>query len=300
MTGDCIVRVRFHRPPEALSRYFTTFYLTEIDVPDGARVTDYLHPEWANLRIFSGDTPDTEIAGQPPGSGMAAIVTGPTSTALRFTVGTSRIWGVGLLPLGWAQFVGQPAKSHADRFYDVAREKFLSPLRPLARTLFGPAPDEAGELARIIAHFAARADAGLVDEDRILAVHAALVDPDVATVAAMAEAAGLPSHTLERVCAKHFGFSPRLLLRRQRFMRSLVQYMLDPSLRWIGAIDGHYHDQAQFVRDFHRFIGMSPSEYAAQPHPVLSAVMRARLEAAGEAVQALHPPAKPGSRASAL
>jgi len=108
----------------------------------------------------------------------------------------------------------------------------------------------------------------------------------------MAEAAGLPAHTLERLCRRHFGFAPSLLLRRQRFMRSLAQYMIDPSLKWIGAIDGHYHDQAQFVRDFHRFMGMSPREYAARPHPVLSAVMRARQAAAGAAVQALHKPAR--------
>jgi methylphosphotriester-DNA--protein-cysteine methyltransferase len=106
----------------------------------------------------------------------------------------------------------------------------------------------------------------------------------------MAAVAGLPAHTLERTCRRHFGFPPRLLLRRQRFMRSLSQYMLDPSLKWIGAIDSHYHDQAQFVRDFHAFMDMSPSEYAARPHPVLGAVMRARQDAAGAAVQALHRP----------
>ncbi|OYZ44726.1 MAG: hypothetical protein B7Y31_02385, partial [Novosphingobium sp. 16-62-11] len=81
-----------------------------------------------------------------------------------------------------------------------------------------------------------------------------------------------------------------LLLRRQRFMRSLVQYMLDPTLHWIGAIDSHYHDQAQFVRDFHRFMGMSPREYAATPKPILQEVMRARQEFLGSAVQALHAP----------
>jgi len=96
---------------------------------------------------------------------------------------------------------------------------------------------------------------------------------------------------LERLCRRHFGFPPRLLLRRQRFMRSLVQYMLDPALHWIGAIDSHYHDQAQFVRDFHRFMGMSPSEYAATPKPILREVMRARQEFMGSAVQALHAPA---------
>ena len=73
-------------------------------------------------------------------------------------------------------------------------------------------------------------------------------------------------------------------------MRSLAQYMLDPSLKWIGALDGHYHDQAQFVRDFRQFMGMTPREYAARPKPVIGAIMRERARIAGRAVQALDTP----------
>ncbi|MBB3859459.1 AraC-like DNA-binding protein [Novosphingobium hassiacum] len=291
MTGDCTVRVRFHRPPERLSRYFTTFYLTEIDVPDGRRVTDHLHPEWANLRICSGDLPTSEVPGQPIADGIGTIVTGPTSSTLRFTVGTARIWGVGLLPLGWARFVGCPANNYADRVLDADAEPFLAGFRRLGKGLFGPVSDEATELQRVVEFFTEfHARSPEIDEARIQACHAALIDEDVASVSEMAEVARLPSHTLERICRKHFGFPPRLLLRRQRFMRSLVQYMMDPSLHWIGAIDSHYHDQAQFVRDFHRFMGMSPSDYAASPKPVIEAVMRARHEFMGSAVQALHAP----------
>ena len=289
MSNVCDVRVRFYLPSEALRPLFTTFYLTEIVVPDGGRVTDWLHPEWANLRISSGDSPDSELAGVRYDS-YAASFTGPTSTTVRFTVGNMRTWGIGLLPLGWARLVGVPAHDYANRIFDAHSEPALAPFRALVDGVFGPEPDEAAELARIEAHFSARMHGTVPDEARIVACHRALVDEDVATVAEMGEAASLPSHTLERLCRKHFGFPPRLLLRRQRFMRSLAQYMLDPSLRWIGAIDSHYHDQAQFVRDFHAFMGTSPSEYAAMPHPVLSAVMRARQEAAGAAVQALHLP----------
>ncbi|CAM4040932.1 HTH araC/xylS-type domain-containing protein [Novosphingobium lubricantis] len=291
MTGDCSVRVQFYRPPEPISRYFTTFYLTEISVPDGRRVTDHLHPEWANLRLCQGDLPDSELPGLPIARGYSAIVTGPTSTTVRFTVGTSRVWGIGFLPLGWARFMGEPASIHADRIYDAHAEPFLAPMRTLAASLFGPEPDAEAELARIVAHFSSGPDLPADVAARIQACHQALVNPDVSSVVEMAEAAGLPSYTLERICKKHFGFPPRLLLRRQRFMRSLVQYLFDPSLHWIGAMDSSYHDQAQFVRDFHRFMGMSPSEYAASPRPVLEAVMRARQQRVGTAVQALHAPA---------
>lgn len=293
MTEGCNVRVRFYRPPERLSRYFTTFYLTEIDVPGGGRVTDRLHPEWANLRVCRGDYPDSELPGQPHFGGVAANFTGPTSTTLRFTVGSARIWGVGFLPLGWARFLNVQANRYADRIFAVDTEPFLESFRPLACGVFGETADEAAELQRITDYFSRALDSSSEGDDpRIVAVHAALMDPDVSSVSEMAEAAHLPAHTLERICARHFGFTPRLLLRRQRFMRSLVQYMLDPSLHWIGAMDGHYHDQAQFVRDFHRFMGTSPTEYAASPKPVLEAVMRARQEFMGSAVQALDAPTR--------
>jgi len=271
--------------------YFTTFYITEIDAGPNGHVVDHLHPEWANLRIIDGVLPVSEIREAPVAVGMRGIVTGPTSTTVRFTTGTSRIWGIGLLPLGWAKFVTAPAQVFADRICDPLAEPALAPLGDLVEGLFGPCADEAAELARITRHFADLAAREVPDEARIRAVHQALVDPEVGHVAEMAEAAGLASHTLERLCRRHFGFPPSVLLRRQRFMRSLSQYMLDPALTWIGAIDSHYHDQAQFVRDFHRFMGMSPRAYAALPHPVLAGVMRARMEAAGAPVQALHVPA---------
>ena len=293
MSQECQVNVRFHQPPEALRRYFTTFYSTDLEIPAGQRVVDYLHPEWAGLRFVTGEVPDAEIAGQVPLPPTEFIAHGPTSTTIRFTAGASRMWGVGLLPLGWAKFVGTPANKLADVLVDGHDHSAFAEYAPLADSLFDVQPDPAAELARIGAFFAARIDRKVSDEDRIITCHAALVDPEVSTVAEMAEAVALPAYTLERICRRHFGFPPQLLLRRQRFMRSLAQFMLDPSLKWIGALDDHYHDQAQFVRDFHRFMGMSPREYANAPHPIIGAVMRARFESAGAAVQALHVPSTP-------
>ena len=64
MNQECRVNVRFHQPPEALRRYFTTFYSTDLEVPAGQRVVDYLHPEWAGLRFITGTLPEGEIAGR--------------------------------------------------------------------------------------------------------------------------------------------------------------------------------------------------------------------------------------------
>jgi len=285
------VRAQFFEPPAEFQRYFTTFYLIEFDAPAHSRVVDHLHPEWANLRFFSGDCPDAEAGGGKVLSGASFCVTGPSSRAVRFTVGATRMWGIGLLPLGWARFVAAPAAGLADAVVDGNVHPAFASFAPLGQVLFGPEPDPPAELARIAAHFRAHAAVGASDEARIVAIHAALVDPEVATVSDLVGRAGISQRTLERTCASAFGFSPKLLLRRQRFMRSLTHYLLDPSLRWIGALDGHYHDQAQFVRDFHAFMGMSPSAYAALDKPIIAAVMQARARFAGRAVQALDSPA---------
>ncbi|MFM5884893.1 MAG: helix-turn-helix domain-containing protein [Novosphingobium sp.] len=290
MSPDVSITVRFHPPPEDLRRYFTTFYVTEIVVPGGQQVEDALQPEWAGLRFFSGATPQAWVDPGAAVSGAAFIATGPSSLPCHFRLGTTRFWGVGLLPLGWHRFVGKPAADHANLVADGMHHPGFAPFRSLAATLFDDRADEAAELERIIGFFRFFPAASLDDEARIVAIHSGLVDPRVDTVAKLVAHVGAGQRTVERLCRRDFGFSPKVLLRRQRFMRSLAQFMLDPSLKWIGAIDGQYHDQAQFVRDFHQFMGMTPRAYAAQPHPVLDTFMHERARMLRAAVQTLDSP----------
>ena len=208
------------------------------------------------------------------------------------------MWGIGLLPLGWARFVRQPASDWANVICDGYSEPKLAQFRPLADSLFGGEGEEAGELDRIVAFFRTIDAPAPVDENRIHAVHSAMVDENLTSVSQLVDRVAASQRTVERICGRHFGFSPKLLLRRQRFMRSLSHFMLDPSLKWIGAMDSHYHDQAQFVRDFREFMGVSPREYAATPHPVLGPIMQERNRAHGNAVQTLDRPDASGPKAA--
>jgi AraC-like DNA-binding protein len=277
-------------PPPELQAYFTTFYLVEIATADGARAVDRLHPEWAGLRFCSGGDLIADCHDGTHVTATSFAATGPSSKAVRFEIGRTRMWGIGLLPLGWAKFVRVPASDFADAVLDGNRDPAFACFAPLAAAIFADQPDEAGEVARIARYFLGRLAEPVPDAKRIGAIHAALLDPEVASVTQLVAHTGIGQRTVERICDRAFGFPPKLLLRRQRFMRSLAQYMLDPSLKWIGAIDGHYHDQAQFVRDFRRFMGMTPRAYAALDKPILNAVMHERARSAGEAVQTLHSP----------
>lgn len=290
MSHDCTVNVRFFAPPPELRLYFTTFYLVEVIVPDGGRITDYLHPEWANLRFHTGDLPEADNGVGAAIFGTRFPATGPSSRAVRFSIGSTRMWGVGLLPLGWAKFVQEPAAHLANALVDGNSHPAFAGFTDLPGRIGAGAGDVDKELGAIARYFAERAGSPVPDETRIIAIHAALVDPETATVADFVRKSGVSQRTLERCCHRAFGFAPKLLLRRQRFMRSLAHFMLDPSLKWVGAIDSHYHDQSQFVRDFRQFMGMTPRQYAALDKPILSAVVQARMQFAGSATQALDGP----------
>lgn len=291
MSQECQVKAQFFRPPQELRRYFTTFYCVEFTTGNPQGAFDYLHPEWANFRIIDGCQPVATNYRGARVEGTGFYVTGPSSRAVRFDFDDSiRMWGIGILPLGWAKFVRANAGDWADALIDGNSEPTFAGFVPLASTIFAAERDIDGELARISRFFLDRTHAEVPDEARILAIHAALVDPEVDCVAQLVARTGVSQRTVERVCQRAFGFAPKLLLRRQRFLRSLTDYILDPSLNWIGALDSQYHDQAQFVRDFKQFMGMPPRQYAALDKPILTAVMRERARFAGKAVQGLDLP----------
>lgn len=290
MPSEAELSVNFHKPPADLERYFTTFYYVEIMVADGDKVTDSLHPEWAGVRIMSGSLPDCTITEQQTLSGSDCIVTGPSSLPLQFSVGRTRMWGIGLLPLGWATFVGQPADKFANTVQDAKAVTAMAHFSQLSQQVFADGMTEMEQLAAIHHFFRETAPRHGKEDPRIGIIHAALVEPELPQVCEMADRCGINQRTLERLCRRHFGFSPKVLLRRQRFMRSLAQFMLDPSLGWIGAIDSLYFDQSHFVRDCKKFLGVSPSEYMAMDHPVITGFMRERMRAHGSAVQTLDQP----------
>ena len=285
----CEIDVRFFAPPLDLEGCLTSIYRLDLSVAEG-RVVDWLQPEWGNLRVFSGDLPVTQVGAGPLVAGVRFTITGPSSRSARFELGSTRMWGIGLLPLGWARFVGKPASACANMLADAERHPDFARFGALPE-VFGEMPDDESEFARIV-DILRRAAQPVPDVDRIRAVHAAMTELGLGMVADFAVHAGVSVRALERLCRRHFGFPPKLLLRRQRFMRSLAAWMLGGMGRWSPSIDELYTDQAHFNHEFHEFMGMSPSEYAALPHPILSKFMEQRAKVWGSPAQTLdRPPA---------
>ena len=280
--------VRFFPPPADLEPYLTLIYHLKVSLPPGETIEDYLQPEWANLRFYCGAS--AKRHGQVESSGPTRLgearlhVTGPRARALHFETGSTEVWGVGLMPLGWARFVGVPASDYVDFAGDGEEDPAFAGFSPLCDVLCEPGEDEDEQLAALVGYF--RNHPGRTsDEDRIRAIYEAMVDPYLVNIEDFADAAKMHKRTLERLCRKRFGFSPRFLLRRQRMTRCLMAFMLAKEKNWRQTIDLHYHDQSHFFREFQTFMGMSPSEYAALPHPILGAFAAERQRVWGAPVR---------------
>jgi len=271
------VNVRFYRLEKSIEPYFTALYLFDISSPDDFWMEDYLHPEWTAMR-FSVGTPPTGAIGEGPLQERSPFVlTGPTTRALRFGLTRARIWGLGLQPAGWARYVAGDASDYADRIVDGAAEAPFAPFAPIL-DLVQSHPGHPDEVAAAIdTYLTALPHAPSPHESAILACHDASRDPDVSDVAELARRTGLTPRSLERLCKRYFGFPPKMVLRRQRFLRSLAHYMNSRTRSWSESLDRQYFDQAHFVRDFRSFMGMTPSEYADMPHPVIDRIIGQRL-----------------------
>jgi methylphosphotriester-DNA--protein-cysteine methyltransferase len=290
---DQRLTAEFREPPAQFAGCFTSLYHLSLDLDDSdARVTDWLQPEWGNIRFFCGTTPDAEIASHRV-SGARFVGTGPSTLPCRFTLGPVRMWGVGFLPLGWARFFDADASACANIVCDGAAHPSFAHFTKLTDALCDSEATMDEQFSALVSVME-RAMRPSRDEPRIARVHAALVSGEYASVHDLADACAMSIRTLERVCMRYFGFSPKLLMRRQRFMRSLATFMLHRDRPWTEAMDAHYHDQAQFTREFHEFMTMNPTEYAARDHPILTSFMQARAKAWGSAAQTLDPPAAPG------
>ncbi|WP_375289847.1 helix-turn-helix domain-containing protein [Qipengyuania sp.] len=288
------LRLHLFLPAPALAPYITLYYRTE--VTSRHLIEDGLPPEWANLRFGKGAVYEAAVGSTEFQMVPEAVVAGPTSKLTYLRIARGDFWGVGLLPLGFTQFIGLPASDFADRFHDLAEVEGLAEIKAAIASIMAAPADTAGAVGTLNDLFTRLVEPSARGSDLIVEAHEALLSEDVRSVGELQSALGLGSRTLERFCRRHFGFTPQLLLRRQRFLRSLSRFLVDPSLKWIGSLDSNYHDQAQFVRDFRAFMGMLPREYARMEHPIAMTALRARRALLGAPVQVLHRPSAPPPR----
>jgi AraC-like DNA-binding protein len=276
----------FHLPALELRDLITSYYM--LDSGDDA-TDDDLHPEWANIRFSPKGDWHWRLLGHEPVAKPGVALFGPTSRAAHITSTPGALMiGIGLLPLGWARLIGRPASDHADRVVPLA--DVWGPDADAIGAAVMADPDPAAWVPLFDALLLARVDNLPAPDPRLQRAHRVLVSGDITTVEAFAAEVGVTGRTLERLCARVFGFGPKPLLRRQRFLRTLEMVLRGEGQPLSKLIDSSYTDQSHFVREFRAFMGTTPTEYLTRPRNLLRRAAAERRRVVGQGLQGLHLP----------
>jgi AraC-like DNA-binding protein len=280
--------VRFQLPDPGLRDFVTAYVVVESPGP----LTDHLHPEWVNIRIIlSGNwSIEDPAAGGPLVPGLPATMFGPTDRARLFSSSAGALLGIGLTPVGWMRLIGGDASAIANRVVPLGNALGV-PDDTLVQSLRA-CPDDASRFALLDRMLLRRARSGRRREAVALRVHDVLVSGAPCEVRDFAEQVGISPTALNRICLRVFGFTPKRLLRRQRFLRTLGAVRDAPDRPLTELMDPAYYDQAHFNRDFKQYMGTTPLAYFSSPRELMRRAAEERRRVIGAPVQGLHPSGK--------
>jgi AraC-like DNA-binding protein len=287
--GEPVIELDYALPAHALARFVSGYHRYRLDLPDGGVLDDVFYPGAANIRIqVSGGDWSVRIGERRIDPVPRASLFGPTSHAIYSRSAGGTLFGAGITPLGWTRLTTLPASDFADTV--VPLEALLGEDAARLAGAIGAAQTLAEAAATFDAFFAARFAPASPEDDRIEAMHALLAAGETIGIAEAAATLDLHPRTFARLAHRAFGFAPKRLLRRARFLRSLMVLREPSGAKWSDRIGEGYYDQSHFIRDAHEFLGMAPREFLRLKKPMNDASTQRRGEVLGAPAQALHRP----------
>lgn len=283
----------FAAPAPELQPYVSGYHVYAAGGRAGAPATDWFFPGWANVR-FSVDAGPWQVrfgdrqACEVPSCSLF----GPSSKAICSSATGGVLFGAGLTPLGFASLLRGPAQAVADRVVDLQSEwpEAASLHQQLRRA-------ESLEAVRVLFDQALSQRLRKLRpgaQESILSLHRLLVNDHGTSINETAQRLCLSLRSLNRLSTGAFGFSPKLLLRRSRFLKSLMAAVQAPERALGDVIGDGYFDQSHFVRDARDFLGMPPQKFLERVTPLMRQSMAVRASVLGGPVQALHLAGVPG------
>lgn len=287
VTSDGIV-VRYRTPAPDLTPYVIDYGFYDSG-PSGVlvRTNDYL-PGPANVCItFDAGPLRAQIRNRTFSWGNTAMVFGPSSQLMRVHSDGGRMIGFGITPLGWARLFGKHARRVANQIVPLAslwgEVRVTTLYAALERAVDADAAAAVLDDALRFALLPATRDAPV-----IAALSAAVHDPATHDCLSMADELGIPMPQLRRVAQHYFGFGPKLLLRRTRFVRAALTLMRTEFVADDEPLPfSPYYDQSHFIRDAQQFLGKTARQFSATLTPLMVGMLEGRHARFGTPLQAL-------------
>jgi AraC-like DNA-binding protein len=267
---------RNYPPSPALAPYIARHYVFSAALPPDFEMIDRLLSETAFVRLLLQGDWAAEVAPDDWRTAGPVPFFGANCRPMRVRVrGPFRVVGFALRPCGWRALFDRPASDFADRmlpFQDLwggDADRLLAAVAPLEDDAAIVAAVETIVAARLRSH---PIDRGLERLERIAR------QDSTTKVEAVADGLGITTRQLERRCLEGFGHTPKMVLRRSRFLDMATV------MRGLGTVSDEalaelrYFDQSHRIREFRRFIGMTPAVFERTPTPLLTAGLQLRAE----------------------
>jgi AraC-like DNA-binding protein len=279
--------LRCELPAGPLRPVLSSYAVLDSDPAVHSGPGNWVLPGWARLWIVLAPDPlDVTIDNRRYTTVQAAMLFGVTSRAMPVSTygGVTVVVDIG--PLASARLFAPSAELLRDRVTPLGT--LLPPgwsedlMASLARS------DRGAQVKGVLDDFfRERMPPPHPQEDLIARIAALLVDEETHDLADAAAQVGIDKRALLGLTKRYFGFPPKILSMRTRFLRALTAMLLDTGQTDFAAIPAGYHDVSHFIRDANRFLGMTPRRFQAIEMPYTRAVLRARMLVTGSPMSAL-------------
>lgn len=251
-----MVSLRYFAPAEDVRDLVSVYYLFELNSP---KFVDNERAAIAQLRFILEGDGQLGFANGASFPVADAMLVGPSTGAMRFDVnGPFRMFGVGILPRGWAISTKKSAADFADMAVpasDVFTHEIDKNLDVLRRC---ESPEEMVAWAdKIYRDLKVRlkpetaAFAKMVDEW--------LSSEPSPPVSSLMERSTQSSRQVLRMVNKLYGMPPKYLARKYRALRAARAYAEHNEEELLELVDAFY-DQSHMIREIKFFAGVTPTQ----------------------------------------
>lgn len=270
-----MIQVDYLPPPAELSAFVSAYYLFETDE---CALKDLERADIAQFRVVFEGEGDCIFGDGERQSFFPVTLMGPRTKASRLEVkGPAKVFGVGLLPAGWAAFTGLPANKCANTLLDassVVGPQVLETARLLRQM------ETIEEMAALLNQRARNFEAGAAKIPHwfIRAVDQWLESCLSPEIEGLEAATNLSRRQIERLTLQLYGSPPKMLVRKYRALRT-ANAIATGKGDWQDFVDEAYYDQSHCIRELKEFVGITPSAIRDHVSPLTSRTFdRSRLE----------------------
>lgn len=242
-------------------------YTAHLYAPSAA-VADLVEQYWVlrwDLRgkpAFTADvlpSPSVNLTFMREGARITGIATGKYAYEL---AEAGAIFGVTFRPGGFYPFWRRSVSALTDRA--IPATDVFKTIDPAFNAALIAAPDDEDMIARVEALLVGCWPAADATVDLINRIIASISAEDAPTVRSLAHAFGISERSLQACFRTYVGVGLKWVMLRARLQKAAALAVQLASPNWAAvAADLGYTDQAHFVNDFRKIIGMPPAQYAA-------------------------------------